>query len=114
MKTRVFALLCLLALLTTAALADGPTLNITPPAVTLPPAATQYFTASFSDGSHLRQCRWNATGIPPNSMTEVGATASAAVFGAGTTAGQYVVTAVCANTQGVTAVANAVVTVAPQ
>jgi hypothetical protein len=111
MVKRTFALLCLLGLLTPAAMADNPTLNISPPSATLPPGSTQLFTATFSDGSHIRQCTWNATGVPPNSITPVGATANSAVFGAGTTPGQYVVTAVCANSAGVTAVGSAPVTI---
>jgi hypothetical protein len=46
MSKRVFALLCLLALMATTAMADGPTINIDPPSATLPPGSTQLFTAS--------------------------------------------------------------------
>jgi hypothetical protein len=114
MSKRVFALLCLLGLMATTAMADDPTININPPSATLTPGSTQLFTASFSDNSHIRQCVWNATGIPPNAMTPMAANGSSAVFGAGTAPGQYVVTAVCTNDHGVTAVGNAPVTITPQ
>jgi hypothetical protein len=110
---RAWSLLCLLTILAAAAMADGPTLNITPLSGTLQTGTTQLFSASFSDGSRVRQCVWNATGIPPNSMTPVGPNNTSAVFGAGTAAGQYVVTAVCMNNSGFTAVGAASVTVTP-
>jgi hypothetical protein len=111
MIRRAFALLCLLSLLAAAAIADNPTLNMSPSSATLPPGSTQLFTATFSDGSHIRQCVWNATGIPPNAITPVGTTGNSSVFGAGTTPGQYVVTAVCTNHAGVTAVDSVPVTI---
>jgi hypothetical protein len=114
MSKRVLALLCLLGFLATIAMAQGPTININPPSASLPPGSTQLFTASFSDNSHIRQCVWSATGVPPNTITPVEANGSTAVFGAGTAAGQYVVTAVCTNTQGVSAVGNAPVTITSQ
>ena len=114
MSIRLFALLCLLGLIATTAMAQGPIVNINPPSATLPPGSTQLFTASFSDNSHIRQCVWNATGIPPNAITPVASNGSSAVFGAGTTPGQYAVTAVCSNTQGVTSVGTAPVTITTQ
>jgi hypothetical protein len=65
MSKRVFTLLCLLGLMATTAMAQGPTININPPSATPPPGSTQLFTASFSDNSHIRQCVWSATGVPP-------------------------------------------------
>ena len=111
MTTRVIMLLCLLIIPALSTMAQGPTLNVTPPNASLPMGTTQLLTASFSDGSHIKQCTWNATGIPPNSITDAGPTNSSAVFGAGTAPGQYVVTVVCANNQGVTATGSAPVTV---
>lgn len=113
MTTRAITLLCVLTIFVLSAMAQGPTLNITPPSASLPQGTTQLFTASFSDGSHIKQCTWNATGTPPNSITDAGATNRTAVFGAGTAPGQYAVTAVCTNNQGVTATSSAPVTVTP-
>ena len=111
MIKREFALLCLLSVMATAAMADTLTLNMTPESATLPSGSSQLFTVAFSDGSRISQCTWNATGIPPNSITAVGARGNAAVFGAGTTPGHYVVTAVCTNTGGITVVGTVPVTI---
>jgi hypothetical protein len=108
------ALLGLLCLMASVAMAEGPTLVMNPSSVTLPEAATQYITVSFSDGSHLRGCVWSATGDPPNSILAAGTNATSAVFGAGTNPGQYVVTAICSNAEGVTAVGSMPVTIPQQ
>ena len=114
MMKKVLALLslpALLALLAGAAMAEGPTLVMQPNSANLPEGSTQLITVSFSDGCHIRQCTWSATGDPPNSILAAGANGSAAVFGAGTAPGQYVVTAVCASTSGVTAIGTMPVTI---
>jgi hypothetical protein len=113
MIKKLTLLFCLLTVLAVSAMAQGPSLTLTPPSASLPQGTTQIFTASFSDGSTVKMCTWNATGVPPNSMTPVGMASAAAVFAAGTAPGQYVVTAVCSNRNGVTAVGNAPVTVTP-
>lgn len=114
MKPRIMALLCLLVLLPVFAVAADGTLTMNPPSATLPPGATQIFNASFTDGSHIVQCTWNATGAPPNAVTPIGANGASAVFAAGTVPGQYVLTSVCANNHGITAVGNAPITITPQ
>jgi len=96
------------------AAAEDPTLVIDPPSFTMPPATSQVFTATFSDGSHIKQCVWATTGNPPNSMVSLGTNNAVGVMGAGTTPGQFVVTAVCSNTHGVTAVGSVAVTIQQQ
>jgi len=80
MTRRILALLCLLSLMAVAAMAEDVTLNMTPHTITLPPGSTQLITAEFSDGSRIRQCTWNATGDPPNTLAPVGANASSAAL----------------------------------
>lgn len=114
MKTTVLALLLLVNAAAISAVAEGPTLVLDPSTATLPTASSQVFTVSFSDGSHVKGCVWAATGDPPNSMVSLGSNNVVAAFGAGTTPGQYVVTAVCSNAQGVTVIGSAPVIVVPQ
>ena len=90
-------------------MAEDPTLVIDPPSFTMPPATSQVFTVTFSDGSHIKQCVWATTGNPPNSMVSLGTNNAA-----GTTPGQFVVTTVCSDTHGVTAVGSVAVTIQQQ
>jgi len=114
MIKKTLALLGLLCLMAGLAMAEGPTLVMNPTSVTLPEGATQYITVNFSDGSHIRGCVWKATGDPPNSILAAGTEGSSAVFGAGTNPGQYVVTAICSNSTGVTAIGSMPVTIPQQ
>lgn len=111
MIKKTLALLGLLCLMAGVAMADGPTLVMNPTSVTLPEGASQYITVSFSDGSHVQGCVWNATGDPPNSILGAGTHATSAIFGAGTNPGQYVVTAICSNAEGVTVAGSMPVTI---
>jgi hypothetical protein len=105
------ALLCLLLCLSVLACvipasADGPQLIITPNPIGVPVGSTQQFTAAFSDGSQITNCTWLATG----SLNAIQANGvNTAMFAAGTLPATYVVTATCANVNGYTIMAIAIV-----
>jgi len=97
MKKALLCLLLLACVAISASAENNPTVSITPSPVRIPVAGTQFFTASFSDGSQVQSCTWLVTGNT-NVVQNIGA--STAIVAAGTIRATYVVTANCTNSAG--------------
>jgi len=112
MKRITFAILILACIAVFAIEPVPPSLSINPTAVTLPPGTSQYFIASFTDGSQMQSCAWAATGVGKNGVKLITTNEEWAVFSDGTLRGvTYMVSGTCTNTAGVRGSANALVSV---
>lgn len=115
MKTRIAASMFVVVLLAlgmavTASGQDLPSLSINPLAVSLQPETNQYFLATFSDGSGVASCNWTATGVGQNGVTLTTLEKNWAVFDDGKKAGvNYVISANCKSTKGISGSAHAYV-----
>jgi len=105
-----FVLLLAVCASTMAVAQQLPVLKINPTAVTLPAKTSQYFLASFSDGSQVESCKWTATGVGANGITLTTTDKDWAVFFDGWLQGKiYQVSAECQNSVGVKSSATAYV-----
>ena len=105
---KTLTLLILLSL-ATVAFAAGPTLTISPSALTMRERSTTVLKANFNDGSTIEACVWTVTG--GNTIYGTGAEAFLAT---GQTPGPYTISAACANNNGITQYTTSALTVTAQ
>jgi hypothetical protein len=110
---KITSIAILLLALCSFAVAQGPTLNITPNPVTVYSGGSQVFTASFSDNSRILNCVWQQSGAPQaNFILSNGGNNAQSTFAATQNAyGIYLVTAQCANVNGLSVFGYSEVTV---
>ncbi len=112
MKIRNVVFVALMVICVTAFAVEPPLLYVNPIAVALPTGTSQFFVASFSDGSSIHSCQWDAAGVGQNGVTLNSTNKEWAVFSTGTLRGvTYYVGASCANINGITRTATAAVAV---